>query len=135
MVNTCESAIKIVTYNKRKWLTRLNQNGKGGGNSVFGLRFRDPDPSRSTGQDLIATSGHCVMECDPRLLSLYTRSFPTATVFPSVHDELITHESITWQIRVGDLSRYFRPTLDRFPVAPGYLITPWYGVRWCSVMA
>ena len=24
-MNTCESAIKIVTYNKRKWLLRLNQ--------------------------------------------------------------------------------------------------------------
>lgn len=26
-MNTCESAIKIVSYDKRKWLLRLNQNG------------------------------------------------------------------------------------------------------------
>jgi hypothetical protein len=25
MANTCESAIKVVTRNKRKWLLRLNQ--------------------------------------------------------------------------------------------------------------
>jgi len=46
-VNTCESAIKIVTYDKRKWLLRLSQNGNGGGRSVFDLRPRDPYTSRS----------------------------------------------------------------------------------------
>src|ERR1700688_3822383 len=29
MANTCESAIKVVILNKRKWLLRLSQNGNG----------------------------------------------------------------------------------------------------------
>jgi hypothetical protein len=47
MVNICESVIKAVTRNKRKWLLRLNQNGTGGGSGVFKLRPRDPHASRS----------------------------------------------------------------------------------------
>ena len=34
MVNTSESAIKVVIQNKRKWLLRLSQNGNGDGNSL-----------------------------------------------------------------------------------------------------
>ncbi len=41
------SAIKIVNYDKRKWLFTLEPNGNGGGSGVFDLRPRDPCTSRS----------------------------------------------------------------------------------------
>ena len=77
--------------------------------------------------NLVAISGHCVVECDPRLVSLYARSFPTAFVWPS--DSLPSPpgrgaegEGPDFQVRIGDLPRYLRPTLEQFPDSPGYLI-------------
>ena len=32
--------------------------------------------------EVIARSGHCLIECEPRLLRLFSRSFPSATFFP-----------------------------------------------------
>ncbi|CAK0780933.1 protein O-GlcNAc transferase [Gammaproteobacteria bacterium] len=73
--------------------------------------------------DLIAAAGHCVIECDPRLVSLYTRSFPTTTVLPAGALPSPSKEKIPdFQVRIGDLPRYLRPTLDRFPAVRGYLI-------------
>ncbi|CAK0772593.1 protein O-GlcNAc transferase [Gammaproteobacteria bacterium] len=84
--------------------------------------------------NLIAIAGHCVVECAPRLVSLYARSFPTATVQPSGTFLPSPAEGGTegegplqcptpdFQVRIGDLPRYLRPTLDRFPDTRGYLI-------------
>lgn len=48
MANICESALKVVTVNKRKWLLRLSQNGNGDGSGGYSIRPRDPQISRST---------------------------------------------------------------------------------------
>jgi hypothetical protein len=52
MVKTFESAIKTVTYNKRKWLLRLNQNGTEEGTAPQHCAFvthtppgREPPPN------------------------------------------------------------------------------------------
>ena len=45
MVKTFESAIKVVTYDKRKWLLRLNQKVMEE-EQRYSVRFRDPYASR-----------------------------------------------------------------------------------------
>ena len=69
MVNTYESAIKIVSYDKRKWLLRLNQNGKEVGTASLNYAFvthtppgreQAPNPTycaSGTWQPRIAPSG------------------------------------------------------------------------------
>ena len=76
--------------------------------------------------DVLAQAGHCIINCDQRLESLYARSFPTATIFPGRRPETRaswdTLPAIDLQIPAGSLPRYFRNTLDDFPKQPGYLI-------------
>ena len=74
--------------------------------------------------DLIAQADHCVIECAPRLATLFGRAFPTATVHGGRTPDrrwLATVPSIDVQIPVGSLPRYLRPTLDSFPVQNPYL--------------
>ncbi len=49
MVNKCEAVIKIVNYNKRKWLdlSRLNQKVLDAGGTLGDYVSRDPHASRS----------------------------------------------------------------------------------------
>jgi len=57
MVNTCESAIKIVSYDKRKWLLRLNQNGKEVGTASLKYAFVTHTPP---GQKQAPNPTYCV---------------------------------------------------------------------------
>nr|WP_158597890.1 tetratricopeptide repeat protein [Noviherbaspirillum saxi] len=75
--------------------------------------------------DIIARAKHCVIECEPRLAPLFTRTFPTATVVGAPRFEigwLVNIPKIDVQIPAGSLPRFFRPTLDSFPARPQYLI-------------
>jgi hypothetical protein len=74
-------------------------------------------------QDVIAAAGHVVIETDPRLKALFSRSFPDATVVSRSewpHPPEITR-SIDLQAPYGSACRYFRPTISRFPQHVGYL--------------
>ncbi|CAN5232560.1 hypothetical protein BH11PSE11_BH11PSE11_16500 [soil metagenome] len=74
--------------------------------------------------DLIARAKHCVIECTPRLASLYRRSFPTATVIGGHRMQvgwLLDVPKIDVQIAIGSMPLYLRPTLESFPSAPQYL--------------
>ncbi|MCH8922865.1 MAG: hypothetical protein IIA67_06920, partial [Planctomycetes bacterium] len=73
--------------------------------------------------DVVARARHCVIECKPRLLGLFERSFPQATVLAKPIDlasgEL---ESVDVQAPLGSLPGQLRNTWNDFPRRAGYLI-------------
>lgn len=76
--------------------------------------------------DLIDQVAHCTVVCSPRLLTLFQRSFPRATVMPfgaSVGDDFDVRLALT------DAARMLRPSLNSFPSHGGYLIPDLSRVR------
>jgi tetratricopeptide (TPR) repeat protein len=74
--------------------------------------------------DLAKTGAKCVLECDIRLVPLFSRSFPEVLVRGSARHQmewLTTVPAIDAQIAAGSLPRLFRPTIDHFPGDPAYL--------------
>lgn len=67
----------------------------------------------------------CVVECDPRLRSIFTRSFAVAGVYPyrRIPDEAWLRDRLipTHQIAIGSLPRLFRRDAAAFPRHRGYL--------------
>lgn len=61
--------------------------------------------------DVVAAAAHTVIEADPRLVSLFQRSFPTATVLPERLDAVADMERTDFDVHVpaGNL-------LERFPL-------------------
>jgi tetratricopeptide (TPR) repeat protein len=83
--------------------------------------------------DVISAAGHCVLECDPRLLGVFRRSFPTALVKPvrrtgdrfkpvQNYDWLPKTPPIDLAIESGSLFQHFRPSLDAYPSTQSYLV-------------
>ena len=69
--------------------------------------------------DLIESVGHCVIECDTALHSIFARSFPTASLVPLSAPGTIVGENqedmkIDSQIALGSLPRYFRRNMSDF---------------------
>jgi Flp pilus assembly protein TadD len=75
--------------------------------------------------DLLAEAQRVVIECDPRLVGLFTRSFPGAAVFPGrlrgPHPWLERAGGIDVQVPAGSLPGRYRPSSARFPRHRGYL--------------
>ena len=75
--------------------------------------------------DVIARVGHCIVECEPRLTTLFSRSFPAVTVLPTRRERdaswLNRAEEPQWQIFSGDLPALFRQRDEDFPAHQGYL--------------
>ncbi|MEY4268549.1 MAG: hypothetical protein RIS90_3084 [Pseudomonadota bacterium] len=75
--------------------------------------------------DVIARVGHCIVECEPRLTTLFSRSFPAATVLPTRRERdaswLNRAAEPQWQIFSGDLPALFRQGDEEFPRHQGYL--------------
>ncbi|MGE4065092.1 MAG: tetratricopeptide repeat protein [Rhodospirillaceae bacterium] len=68
-------------------------------------------------------AAECVVECSPRLLALYNRSFPGLRIIPKTADtraELLG-ASFDYQTSVLDLGRHLRPSLSSFPNSPRVL--------------
>jgi len=76
--------------------------------------------------EAIARAGRCIIECDPRLVALFRRSFPTAIVeasAPPAGHAAWTRQglSVDCQIPMGSLPRLFRNRWEDFPRHAGYL--------------
>ncbi|WP_448205589.1 tetratricopeptide repeat protein [Azospirillum sp. sgz302134] len=70
--------------------------------------------------DLMNRAGHLVIECDRRLVTLFARSFPGATVRAPTVDP----RDVDVQIAAGSLPRLLRPDLKRFPARPWLVPDP-----------
>jgi tetratricopeptide (TPR) repeat protein len=79
----------------------------------------------SLAPQLLEAAGHCIYECDRRLLGIFRRSFPAATVYAATPDRSvppeITKRKIDFEVAVGTLPRFFRASLAEFPRHAGYL--------------
>jgi Flp pilus assembly protein TadD len=74
--------------------------------------------------EVVAMAGHVVIECAPRLASLFQRSYPSATVIGEERMQvgwLVNVPRIDVQVAAGSLPRFLRPTIDSFPQHAGYL--------------
>ena len=87
--------------------------------------------------DLIANAseagGSILLECEPRLVALFARSFPRAAVKPCQVEakDGIVHARYGWlkaagganaAVELGTLPRYLRPALESFPAPHRYLM-------------
>jgi Flp pilus assembly protein TadD len=74
--------------------------------------------------DAVRVAGHCVIECDARLVALYARSFPAAEIIPKCNPPhaRVREADIDWQCPIGSLPRFFRPRIESFPRHQGYLV-------------
>ena len=72
--------------------------------------------------DLLQRSATVVVECAPKLLALFKRSFPDALMVARTDPpDPRTLLDIDYQVAAGSLGRFFRSTLESFPSKHGYL--------------
>ena len=71
---------------------------------------------------VIADVGKCVVECSPKLVTLFGRSFPQAEVRAAAQGQPAgAAERFDAQIALGSLPKIWRTSLADFPVHRGYL--------------
>ncbi|TWA74441.1 Flp pilus assembly protein TadD [Azospirillum brasilense] len=81
--------------------------------------------------DLLRRAGHLVVECDRRLVSLFARSFPGATVrAPTVEPR-----DVDVQVAAASLPRLLRSDRKRFPAQPWLVPDPGRLDRWRDRLA
>ena len=71
--------------------------------------------------DLIASGVRCVIECAPKLQKLFKRSFTGTTIREPRADGDDLDERIDFEVPIGSLPMYYRPSIDAFPRHTGYL--------------
>jgi len=92
-------------------------------------------------QEVMALSSRTIIECNPKLVSLFKRSFPGAHIQENVPSGaepvwLKTAGLIDYQIAMGDLPGFFRNHWADFPKHDGYLVADPNLVRyWKSRLA
>jgi tetratricopeptide (TPR) repeat protein len=69
--------------------------------------------------DVITRANRCVIECAPKLLPLFVRSFPLAQVVAKTDPpHPATLDNIDFQCGSGSLGQWLRPNIDSFPTSP-----------------
>jgi len=75
--------------------------------------------------DLIQTGINIIIECDPRLISILSRSFPNCIVrgqsFDSSHNRMAMYQDYDFHLPVGSLMRLFRSKIDDFHKSEKYI--------------
>ncbi len=72
--------------------------------------------------DALRLSGRCIGECDPRLVPLFSRSFPGMTFCPIIKGQIPPEIlPIDMAIPLGSLPLHFRQDLQSFPQQRSYL--------------
>lgn len=80
-------------------------------------------------QDIIDISEHVILDCHPRLVNLFKRSFPTISVYGTRKDKQITwpgnHPGIenAKAVPIGSLPVFFRAKAENFPESVRYIVT------------
>lgn len=75
--------------------------------------------------DVMAQAPDALFECEPRLLALFSRSFPQAQFLPYRPEETPASESrndIAARVYAGTLPSHFRKSAGSFPAHRGYLV-------------
>ena len=76
--------------------------------------------------DLLRSRARCILQCDPRLVSLFQRSFPQLVVHGGPRDEdigwLQEFGQVDYQVPIGSLPVHFRKDLKAFEDRPPYLV-------------
>ena len=70
--------------------------------------------------DLTRAAGHVVLECSPRLRSLFQRSFPRVSVAGEQYDAA-DQPPLDYRTPAGSLPRFFRRTAEEFPRRAAWL--------------
>lgn len=76
--------------------------------------------------DLLNTGAKVIVECDPRLVECFSRSFPLAKVrstsYNNDHTLLATYDDFDYHIPLGSLMYHFRKKIDDFKLSQPYLL-------------
>jgi hypothetical protein len=73
--------------------------------------------------DVIGTGNHCILDCDPRLKALFTRSFPGVKVFPGCGPGSYPELNIASQLPIGSLPGLFRTATSAFAATTSPYLT------------
>ncbi len=73
--------------------------------------------------DLIKLGGQCFIECEPRLYTLFSRSFPTATFLPKQKGKMLLPADHLPDLKTfsASLPRWLRGDFSKFPGKVGFL--------------
>lgn len=87
--------------------------------------------------DLVATGALVTYECHPRLLSIFDRSFPDATVRPAplVEGEVRDYAGFDYHLPLQSLMKHFRRRLTDFPRRPHFTPLPERSALWRARIA
>jgi tetratricopeptide (TPR) repeat protein len=75
--------------------------------------------------EIIGAAEHCIIECEPRLQGIFSRSFPAATVYAATPDRTLPPEIAARkrdvEVAAPSLPQFLRRSASDFPRHAGYL--------------